>query len=124
MENNETIFSDIIPEETRASSFRVFFTKFIDFAADVVIFILLFKLVPRDIIRSAADNGSFIMLFIFIVTVTAYRFIFMLLFNKTLGMMICKVKLLNAALKPLSAKEKFSSLFRSWFSGIKYYNDK
>jgi uncharacterized RDD family membrane protein YckC len=124
MENDDTIFSDMHLDETEVSLIQGFLTRLIDFAVDIVILFLLYKFIPHDIIANLINGRSF-MLFIIVITVAAaYQFVFLLLFNKTIGMMICQVKYLNKELKPLSAREKVLSIFRTRFSKIKYYLDK
>ncbi len=124
MENNDSIFSDIHPEETRASSIQVIFTRLIDFAVDICVVVLFYLLVPQDVLIAMVRKSSLVTPVIFITILTMYRLLLFLLFNRTIGMMLCRVKLLNGALSPLSPKEKFASLFRSWSSEIKYYKEK
>jgi len=124
MENNDTIFSEIESTETEATWLQGFLTKLLDFAIDILFLFLIYKLVPRDLFLGIARLGSGIIFIIVILVATVYRFLFLLLFNKTIGMMICRVKFLNKGLQPLSAKEKLLSIFRSRFSKIRYYKEK
>ena len=123
MENNDTIFSEIGPEETEASFVQGFLTGVIDFAVDIAILFIIYILLPWNIF--VLINKYSIMLLLIIVSVTTMqRFLLLIYFNKTIGMMLCNVKYLNKELKPLSTKEKLVSTFRSRFSKIKYYKDK
>ena len=124
MENNDTIFSEIEPAETEATSLQSLLTRLLDFAIDILILFLIYKLVPRDILLSIVKLSSFVILIIVILVATIYRFLFLILFNKTIGMMIFRVKFLNKGFQPLSTKEKLLSVFRTRFSQIKYYKEK
>jgi len=123
MDTNDSIFSDIHPTERDASFAQGFFTRLIDFAFEMAILILLYLFIPRAIMANLSDIGSFVKFLIIIVIIFIYQFVFLLLFNKTIGMMFCRVKLLNKELKPLSSTEKALSIFRTRFSSIKYYQD-
>lgn len=123
MENQDTIFTDITPQETEAGMLQGFFTRVFDFAIDLLLLVACYLIVPRHIIISLLSLSAVVFPIIIIAISTAYRLIFLLLFNKTLGMMLCKVTLLNKDLQPLSPKEKLLSIFRTRFSSIKYYKD-
>jgi len=124
MENNNTILSEIEPAETEATPLQGFLTRLLDFAIDILILFLIYKLVPRHIVLSIVGLSSAMLLIIVILTATLYRFLFLTLFNKTVGMMICRVKFLNKGFQPLSTREKLLSVFRTRFSPIKYYKEK
>lgn len=123
MENND-LFSEINSDETEVTLLQGFLTRLIDFAIDILILLLIYKFIPRDIFVSLIRASSFSIVIIAIIVSVVNRFFFLLLFNKTIGMMICNVKYLNGKLQPLSIKEKIVSLFRTRFSSIKYYKDK
>ena len=123
MENDDTIFSEITPEETEVSLMQGFLTRLIDFAIDIAILVCIYLLMPWNIF-ALINKYSIGVLIIVVGVTTIYRFLFLVYFNKTIGMMICSVKYLNKELKPLSTKEKLLSIFRTRFSGIKYYKDK
>ena len=59
-------------------------------------------------------------LFIFI-AFGLYRLVALLFFKETIGMHICKSKLLNGSLKPLSKKENFLAAFFILINGVDYY---
>ena len=120
---NDSIFSDIHPTERDVSFAQGFFTRLIDFVLEMIFLILLYLLIPRAIIANLLDSGSLVRFLIIIVVIFIYQIVFLLLFNKTIGMMICRVKLLNKELRPLSTTEKALSIFRTRFSSIKYYQD-
>ncbi len=124
MENNDTIFSDIKPAQVEVTLFQGLLTRLIDFAIDIFILYFIHLLMPRDLYLYLVRLSALIVPGIVILVVTVYRFLFLMLFSKTIGMMICSVKLLNKEFQPLSTKEKFLSIFRSRFSTIKYYKDK
>lgn len=122
-ENNDTIFSEIEAAEMEATLLQRFMTGLIDFAIDMLLIFLVYKIIPRDIFVSIAKLNSILIPIIVILIVAVYRFIFLMLFNKTIGMMIFKVKFLNKRFQPLSNKEKLLSIFRTRFSQIKLYKE-
>jgi len=124
MENNDNILSQIHPTETEISLAQGFITRLIDLAVEVLIVLLIYYFMPRNILDNLFSRDSIIIFLILIAIAVGYQLTFLMLFNKTAGMMVCRVKLLNKNLKPLSAKEKIVSVFRTRFSKIKYYQDK
>ncbi|MGZ3951694.1 MAG: RDD family protein [Flavisolibacter sp.] len=123
MENNQSILSDLVPDETEVSLGQGFLTRIIDIATEVLLILLFYMIVPRSVILGLNNRSSSVGWIIVLVIVIGYQFFFLFLFGKTVGMMVCRVKYLNRDLKPLSIKEKLLSLFRSRFSGIRYYKD-
>jgi len=123
MENQDTIFSDITPKEIEAGMLQGFFSRIFDFAFDILVLVAFYLLLPHTTIMYLLRLSPVVFPVLIIAGSTAYRLIFLLSFNKTIGMMLCRVKLLNKYLLPLSPKEKFLSIFRSRFSSIKYYKD-
>lgn len=124
MDNNDTIFTDIQSPEAEVTMIQGFLTRLIDFAIDMGIIFLIYMLIPRQAFLNLISLSSFIIPGIVILVIGIYRFLFLMLFNKTIGMMLCRVKFLNKEFKPLSNKEKILSIFRTRFSTIKYYKEK
>ena len=124
MDNNDTIFTDIQSPEAEVTMIQGFLTRLIDFAIDMGIIFLIYMLIPRQAFLNLISLSSFIIPGIVILLIGIYRFLFLMLFNKTIGMMLCRVKFLNKEFKPLSNKEKILSIFRTRFSTIKYYKEK
>ncbi len=127
MDNNDTIFSEIKTSEVEVTLIQGFLVRLFDFAIDFVCLLCIFLMMPRALYQNIINSGSspyIISGIVYLFISTAYRFIFLMLFNKTIGMMLCKAKLLNKELQPLSPKEKFISIFRTRFSTIKYYQGK
>jgi uncharacterized RDD family membrane protein YckC len=124
MDNNDTIFTDVQIPEVEVTMIQGFLTRLIDFAIDMGIIFLIYILIPRESFLNLIGLSSFIIPAIVILLIGIYRFLFLMLFNKTIGMMLCRVKFLNKEFKPLSNKEKILSIFRTRFSTIKYYKEK
>jgi uncharacterized RDD family membrane protein YckC len=124
MDNNDTIFTDVQIPEAEVTMIQGFLTRLIDFAIDMGIIFLIYMLIPREAFLNLISLSSFIIPAIVILLIGVYRFLFLMLFNKTIGMMLCRVKFLNKEFKPLSNKEKILSIFRTRFSSIKYYKEK
>ena len=124
MENTDNILSEFIPDETEVSFVQGLLTRLIDIAIEIGLIFLFYVIVARTSILVFIGDNSLIRWFFVILIVVIYQFSFLFLFNKTFGMMVCRVKYLNRDLRPLSTKEKLMSLFRSRFSSIRYYKDK
>lgn len=124
MEDDQSILSDLQPNETEVSLGQGFLTRVIDISVEVALIFLFYMIVPKSFVLDIARGSSFTGWIIVIAIAIGYQFSFLFLFGKTPGMMVCQVKYLNKDLKPLSTKEKLMSLFRTRFSGIRYYRDK
>lgn len=121
MEDNESIFSNLNANETEASASQRFGTSLVDLGVNFLILIAIYQIVPLEILVRLTGVSSFLAFITIMLLLISFRLIFLLLFTKTIGMMICKVKFLNADLQPLSVKEKLLSAFRRRNSQIKYY---
>ena len=123
MEEKDTIFSDINETEVEGSYFQKLFTSLIDVVISILLIILIYRMLPREISINLIRSASLARYIFIILMMTAYRFIFLLVFNKTIGMMICSVKYLNADFQPLSVKEKILAVFVIRTNSIKYYKN-
>jgi len=121
MEDNESIFSNLNANETEASSSQRFGTGLVDVGVNFLILIAIYQIVPLEILVRLTGVSSFLTFIIIMLLLISFRLIFLLLFTKTIGMMIFKVKFLNADLQTLSVKETLLSAFRRRNSQIKYY---
>jgi uncharacterized RDD family membrane protein YckC len=121
MDDKDSILEDIAPAETEAAYFQKLFSGLIDTVIFFALLIGLYKILPPNVIDSFFNNGLFFRVVVFIAIMLVYRMALLLPFDKTVGMMICRVKYLNKDLKPLSVWEKFASTFVSMYSGIKMY---
>lgn len=124
LQNNDTIFSEVEFKETEITSLQGFLIWLLDFVIDILIFFLVYTIMPLDILVKIETLDSTFITIIVILVATVNRFLFLLLFDKTISMMVFRVKLLNKQLQPLSNKEKVLSLFRSRFSKMVYYKEK
>jgi RDD family len=106
-ENNDTIFSEIEAAEMEATLLQRFMTGLIDFAIDILLIFLVYKIIPRGIFVSIAKLNSILIPIIVILLVAVYRFIFLMLFNKTIGMMVFRVKFLNKRFQPYQIKKSY-----------------
>jgi uncharacterized RDD family membrane protein YckC len=62
------------------------------------------------------------LLLIIIAALVAYRLICLLFFNKTLGMMLTRIVLLNGEEEPLDFTEKMMAAAFILYRGVEYYN--
>ncbi|TWI81493.1 RDD family protein [Lacibacter cauensis] len=123
MENNDTIFSDIQKSETEASYFKKFSASLIDWIFELALIFSSYIFLPRSIILEISDSDSILRFFIILIFIILYRLVCLLLFNKTIGMGLLRLKYLNSSLQPLSVKEKIIASFAPKVSDIKTYNN-
>ncbi len=121
MNNENSILSELEIPEVEASYFQRFFSNLIDWVIELLVLIIIYKLVPREIFSyliSTIKYSTYIVIFILFIM---YRFMCIFLFHKTIGMMICKIKYLNNNLAPLNSMEKLIAVFANRTVKIKYY---
>ena len=121
MNDDNSIFTDIKTDEIEASHFQRAVADILDWVIDVAFTVVFYLLLPKEMFANFIKSTSFGIYIIVIVIMFLYRLLAILVFNKTAGMMICRIKYLNADLKPLSAKEKLIAVFVLRTSRIKYY---
>lgn len=122
-DKSEEIISKAEFIEIQATPVQRFMTGLLDFAIDIAFIFLLYITGVRSLI-SVSQLSPIHILVIVVLLSTIYRYLFLLLFNKTIGMMVFKVKFLNMKLEPLSNVEKLYSIFRTRFSQIRLYKDR
>jgi uncharacterized RDD family membrane protein YckC len=121
MEEQDTIFSDIEDPEVEGTYFQRLFTGLIDTVINLVPIILIYKFLPREISINLIGKSSLNTYIFIILLIALYRLVFLLIFDKTLGMMLCRLKYLNAKRRPLTIKEKFIAVFAISTAKIRYY---
>jgi uncharacterized RDD family membrane protein YckC len=121
LENTDSILTDIENVETEASFLQRLFANLIDLVIEACVFVAIYVFVPREIIlRTIGINPFTRYLFIFLLIVV-YRLICIAIFQKTIGMILCRLKYLNYDLEPLTIKQKIIVVFVTKTSSIKYY---
>ena len=124
MEDNDSIFSDINYKEVEASYIQRLLSSLIDIVLSILLLLMLYKFLPVEI-TIGVINSTTISRYIFIFLVMElYRLILLLVFGKTIGMMVCQIKYLNAVYQPLSTKEKFKISIVVRTSAIRYYKNR
>ena len=121
MEDKDSILSDIQTTEVEGSWFQRFFTNLIDWAIDILLIVGVYFLLPKGILSDLINTSSWSMYIIVFVLMIVYRLVSILVFGKTIGMMVCRLKYLNDSLQPLSGKEKMIAVFAIRTASIKYY---
>ena len=94
---------------------RIVFAGLIDASLIISFFVFLMKQNVLSFTIQANPNLSLLIGFIL------YRFITILLFDSTLGMMVLKLIFLNADQTTLSIKEKLLASFFILFQGVDYF---
>ncbi len=112
MEERDSILEDIKTEETEASYFQRLITTLFDIIIEISVMVA-FYFIFKDLIVKLLEVNSYMRYLITLIIIFAYRLICILLFEKTIGMIICKVKYLNNNLQPLSSKERLIAVFSS-----------
>lgn len=77
--------------------------------------------VAKEMLSNLIRTRSYSTYIIILALMFLYRLICILLFSRTIGMMICRVKYLNSSLHPLISKEKLIAVFAIRTSAIRYY---
>lgn len=121
MENTDSILSDIQNSEIEASYFQRLLASLIDFAVEIFIVFLIYITIPKEIILRLIGSNTYTSYFLIFFILFLYRFICIIIFQKTIGMMLFRLKYLNGNLEPLSIKQKLIAVFIPRTQSIKYY---
>ncbi|WP_414672816.1 RDD family protein [Lacibacter sp.] len=121
MENTDSILSDIQNSEIEASYFQRLLASLIDFAVEIFIVFLVYITIPKEIILRLIGSTAYTSYFLIFFILFLYRFICIIIFQKTIGMMLFRLKYLNGNLEPLSIKQKLIAVFIPRTQSIKYY---
>lgn len=124
MEEEDSILVDLDEKEVPASYFQRLFVSIIDVIFSIGFILLIYKLLPEDIVMKVLNATAISRFVVIILVMTVYRLILLLVFGKTIGMMVCRVKYLNADYKPLNPKQILIASFASLTSTIKFYKNK
>ena len=123
MENQDTIFSDLDENFEEATYIQRFLASAIDTVITIGGIVLFMKLMPDEIVYNFFGTGKIkIYIFIFLVIIV-YRVVCLLVFDKTIGMMIIKIKYLKEARYPLSSREKIIISLASLTKKFRLYKD-
>ena len=120
MEENNSILDDIKIEEIEAPYFQRLITTLFDIIIEISIMVAFYFIFKEPILKLLEVN-SYMRYIITLIIIFAYRLVCILLFEKTIGMIISKVKYLNNDFQPLSSKERLIAVFATKTSNIKYY---
>jgi hypothetical protein len=103
----------------KTDNIKVIGAGLIDAALTIVFFVLLFRLVPANILNKvqAKIDPNLCIVIGFIL----YRFVTILLFDSTLGMKVFKLIFLNGEEEALTLKEKTLASVFILYQGVEYY---
>lgn len=124
MEDKDGLLLDLDEKEIPATYFQRLFVSIIDVVLSILFILLIYRLLPEEIVMKVLNASAIIRFVIILLVMTVYRLILLLVFGKTIGMMVCQVKYLNADYKPLSVKQIFIASFASLTATIKFYKSK
>lgn len=117
----ENILSDIEPEEIPASQGQRYVSNLIDGITNIAIFVAAFFLVPDEFLLKFANTNIVYRMLLLVAVSFCFRYISILLFGKSLGMLLAGLKYLNKDLQPLTASQKLIAAFLNKMNGINYY---
>ncbi len=121
MENRDSILDDIKVEEVPCPDLQTWMINLIDGVFVVVILVALYFLIPREAMNRLFAISALVKYILTLFIIFAYRLICILMFGRTLGMVIGRSKYLNSKLLPLTKKEKLTAVFLTIASAIKNY---
>lgn len=121
MEENDSILSDIKIDAVEVPYLQRLMVTLVDLVFEVVIMAAFYLLLPRELMFKLLDANPFMKYVLALFLVFFYRFVCILLFEKTMGMAICGVKYLNAAFQALTTQDRLIAVFRTRTSGIRFY---
>lgn len=122
MEETASILDNIVTQEVQASTGKKAMMNLVDIILEIGIIVAFYFLMPRDLIMSLLDKGQFMKYIISVVLILGYRFVSIMLFGKTPGMFIARIKFLNRNLQQLEVKQKLLAVLAAKAAGINYYN--
>jgi len=123
MDNQDSILSDIEKPEVESSYVQRLFTNIIDWIIEVALFVGIYFMIPMESIASVLDDKPYMIYIVLFILIFTYRFTCLLLFGKTVGMMICGIKYLDASQQPLSSKQKIIAAIAIRTSTIRLYKN-
>jgi uncharacterized RDD family membrane protein YckC len=121
MEEKDSIFTDLETGETESSNAQRVFANILDWLIEMVLIISASVLMAKGIIPNLGKGGAYVTYIVIFVIMFSYRLVCLLVFNRTAGMMICRIKYLNNDLQPLSSKQKLIAVFAVRTARIRYY---
>jgi uncharacterized RDD family membrane protein YckC len=120
MENRESLLSDIENAEIEVSYFQRVVGSLIDLVIEIITVVIIAFLFSKMFQGFLSVNSYATYLIVFAIMFTN-RFLCINLFGRTIGMIVVRIKYLNANLQPLSIKEKLLAVFSIRTSAIKKY---
>ena len=117
---NEIKSQDILANNEESNLIRQNLAGIIDAVLVISFFVFVTSYLPQTVLDKLQNpiRPEFYILILF----GLYRLVGLLFANGTLGMRLCRIKLLNGECQQLSIKEKLCSAFFVLINGIGYYN--
>lgn len=123
MQSQDSILSDIEKEETESSYWQRVLSNMIDWLIEVGLFVGIYFIIPIESIAGLLNEKTYLSYIAIFILIFSYRLVCLLLFGKTIGMMICNIKYLNAGLQPLSPTQKMIAAFATRTGSIRLYKN-
>jgi len=124
MEDKSSILSDLEATEIEGSYLQRVLISVVDWVIEILLLIFIYYILPKELFQDLIINKPYVSYAIIILLMISYRLLCILIFSKTVGMMVCKIKYLNNSLQPLTSPEKLIASIAIRTSKIKYYKSK
>lgn len=121
MESPENILNDIVPGEIPASQGQRYIGNLIDGILNAAVFAGMFFLVPSEYLVKFLNADFIYRLLLLLLIMFCFRFVFILLWGRSIGMIVARIKYLNKDLQPLTTSQKLMAAFIQKGNGISYY---
>jgi uncharacterized RDD family membrane protein YckC len=111
MDLQENLLTDIEVPQVEAPQGLKILSGIIDFVLEIGLLILLYIILPGEIRSYLIKTEAISTYLVTFAWITIYRIITIFAFQRTVGMIICRIKFLNEDLQPLSPGEKMTAVF-------------
>lgn len=122
MENNDSILSAIESRETEATYIQRALSNGVDVVIEITIIIGLSFLISA-LFPGIISSNAYVRYSLVLAVMLLYRLLSVLLFQKTIGMIVLRLKYLNTHLEPLSRKEQLLAVAPFKTSRVKIYKE-
>ena len=121
MESQENILADIVSTEVEVSSLQRILSNIIDLILEIGLLVVFYEIIPTEM-RAFIIKNRPISTYLFVFAwLTAYRLLTILLLQRTIGMIICRIKYLSRNFQPLTSREKVIATFLVRTKNIRLY---
>lgn len=121
MEQNDSILDDLNLSAVEAPYLQRLAVTLVDLLFEIALMVAVYFLFPAQVMYKLLDANSYMKYVVTLFIIFSYRFSCILLFGKTVGMVICGVRYLNNNLHPLTVQQRLMAVISARASNIKFY---